>query len=149
MSDIDDASWRTDPGLLAEFAGGQAAVDWFGYVPDFHDATLVSVELTGGQASVVLKTFRMTDKVDAEGFFVLDRHALFTILFEDVIGVELQGAVAAIVFSVRFRRLSKDLKSWAATSGPTAGSIEARFDAVFGLEGSIYADKISLILQPV
>jgi hypothetical protein len=42
--------WITDAALFASLPGGQAVIDWFGFCPDFHDASLERLEFAGGNA---------------------------------------------------------------------------------------------------
>ena len=66
MSEL-SADQATDENLFASLPGGKAVIDWFGFCPSFHDATLERVEFSRGKAVIVLKTFRMTSETDANG----------------------------------------------------------------------------------
>ncbi len=44
------SDWTMDNDLLASLPGGQAAIDWFGFGPDFHDGAVDRLELSGRDA---------------------------------------------------------------------------------------------------
>lgn len=58
----------TDENLFASLPGGQAIIDRFGFCPVFHDGTLERLELSSGNAALSIRTFRMSRKIDANGF---------------------------------------------------------------------------------
>jgi hypothetical protein len=56
--------------LLHSLPGGQALFEWFGHLHRFHDANLLEIALNSKGASTLrVHTWRMTDKVDALGYF--------------------------------------------------------------------------------
>jgi hypothetical protein len=64
---------------LYEIPGGQALIDWFGRVPNFHDADLIRIDLVSNGLSILnLWTWQMTDKVDDRGYFILEKHISWT-----------------------------------------------------------------------
>lgn len=148
MNGTDSASWRTDPALFAAIPGGQAVIDWFGFAPSFHDATLERLDVSGDAVSLVLKAFRMSDDVAPEGHFVLDRHALVAFRMTGVSALRLVGNATAIVSNLRIRRLAADLPDWDTCAGPRAGDYELAFEASYGLEGSIWSRNLRLELAP-
>lgn len=80
-----------DEDLFGSLPGGQTVIDWFGFCPHFHDGNLERLELSGGNAVLAIRAFRMTSKVDAAGYFVQDRHAVVTLRMRGVTGVKLEG----------------------------------------------------------
>ncbi|RWQ67125.1 hypothetical protein [Mesorhizobium sp.] len=73
------------PNEFADIEGAQALIDWFGFVPNFHDAELLDIELLLNRSGRLrLHAFRMTDEVDDKGYFILDRHVLVTLTLEEV-----------------------------------------------------------------
>jgi hypothetical protein len=138
-----DADWRTDPELFASLPGGAALIDWFGFVPTFHDATLEGLEMSDGATTLRLKAFRMTNEVDAEGYYVLDRHALVTISLSGVSGISLTGNASSIIFELRIRRLSADASGWLSCGGPEAGDFEIDFTTNYGLYGQLFARDLA------
>lgn len=149
MESPTDADWRTDPELFASLPGGAALIDWFGFVPTFHDATLEGLEIFDGATTLRLKAFRMTNEVDAAGYYVLDRHALVTISLSGVSGISLTGNASSIIFELRIRRLSADGSSWLSCGGPEAGDFEIDFTSSYGLHGQLYARDLTLDFTPM
>ena len=75
---------------FADVEGAQQLIDWLGFVPSFHDAELLDIELFSNRSGRLrLHAFRMTDKVDDKGYFILDRHVLVTVTLEEVRAISL------------------------------------------------------------
>ena len=51
--------WHTDAKLFRSLPGGDAIVDWFGYVPSFHDAELLELKIAPEAVVIRLHVFRM------------------------------------------------------------------------------------------
>jgi len=143
--------WKTDEELFASLLGGQAVIDWFGFCPDFHDGELEKLELSGGNATLRVRTHRMTSETDAKGFIVLDRHAVVTLHMRGVTGVKLGGNADSIILDLVIRRLQTDgvRSDWETCAGPIAGNIEVVFDTAIGLYGSIFTKELEFELQPL
>lgn len=149
MTNCDGTPWSTDMKLFAALPGGQAVIDWFGFVPSFHDAELDRLEVAKGAASIALRAFRMTDAVDAKGVFVLDKHAVVTLHLSDVTGLHLTGNAASILSELGIRRVGAAPAGFSTCGGPTAGDIEVSFETSYGLEGSVFARALSFSFDPV
>jgi hypothetical protein len=144
MSVSDDSFWTTDRALLESLPGGAELIAWFGGVPTFHDALLERLDLDGRSATIGLKVFRMTDRVDGHGYFLLDRHASVTIRLIDIGFLRLEGDSGTIVSSLGIRRSAEG----AAGKPGCAGGLELRIERSVGLEGSIHARRVELSLVP-
>jgi len=73
-------------------------------VPNFHDADLMAVNLVSNDTSVLnLWTWSMTDRVDHEGYFMLEKHIFVDIVMREVTYVSLN--------EFNCRELSFSLKS--------------------------------------
>jgi hypothetical protein len=133
--------------LLEKVEGAAALAEWFGFLPDFHDATIRSMNFEGSSGRLVLSAFRITSELDERGFFILDRHASVCLHFEEVSGVVLDCNPLTTVLEVGLRRLTSEhlpiLNTMAA-----AGDYELGFDDVFGGSGAIYAKSVSISFQP-
>ena len=69
---------------------GSLIVERFGAWPSFHDAEVISVLLSGHHpeqpsCEMVVHAWLMTDKVDARGYYVLEKHSLVKFRFEELI----------------------------------------------------------------
>jgi len=72
---------------------GNLIVERFGGWPSFHDAEVISVHLSGHRperpsCEMVIHAWLMTDKVDARGYYVLEKHSLVTLRFEELLTSE-------------------------------------------------------------
>jgi len=81
---MSSSDWDNDENLFASLAGGQAVIDWFGFCPRFHDASLERLEIVNGNVLVAIRAFRMTDELDQQRRFICDRHALVTLKISEV-----------------------------------------------------------------
>ncbi|MCF4127880.1 immunity 50 family protein [Methylobacterium sp. SyP6R] len=147
----DDRAWYpTDKALFATLPGGQAVIDWFGFCPSFHDATLDGVAIAAGNASLTLRAFRMTDQTDERGYFILDRHAQVVIHLRRVTGLRLTGDAGSIISELTIRRLpvTPSRSEWLTCNGPVQGDIEVAFGTSIGLYGSCYAKEAEFELLP-
>lgn len=149
MMNSDGTFWFSDKELFAALPGGQSVIDWFGFVPSFHDAKLDRLDLINGEALIRLRVFRIADAVDDRGFFVLDKHALVTIYFSNVTGVNLRGDASSILSELGIRRVSDVPIGFSTCGGPDPDDIEVSFEASYGLEGSIYSREVKLSIQAV
>lgn len=121
---------------LAAVPGGQALIDWFGRVHHFHDAELLEVKLvSNGPSTLRIRTWRMTDKVDARGYFVLDKHIVVTILMEGITHIELDHFhLPAIIFDLQITRAEDGYwLTWTSS---------------YGVEGSLRAAQLRIDLAP-
>jgi hypothetical protein len=140
-----------DKNLFASLTGGQAVIDWFGFCPRFHDASLERLEIVNGNVLLAIRAFRMTDELDPQRRFICDRHALVTLRMSAVSGMRLHGSAVSIIFDLRIRRLTADeaASDWQTCDAPVEGDIEVTFDTSIGLYGSIYSKDLAFELQPM
>jgi hypothetical protein len=97
---------------------------------------------------MAVRAFRITADVDADGHFVLDKHAVVTFEFEGVTGISLVGDASAIISELVVRRVTREPLEWQTCGGPRPGDIEVRFDSSYGLAGGIYAREVRLAVSP-
>ena len=145
----DDSAWvTTDKALFSSLPGGRAVIDWFGFCPSFHDATLESITIANGSASLTLRAFRITDRTDETGCFILDRHTQVVIRLRHVTGLSLAGDAMSIISELTVRRLpaTPDRSEWPTCEGPADGDIEVAFGTSIGLTGSLYAKEVEFEL---
>ena len=148
MQDADGSYWTTDSELFLGLAGAPEISEWFGYVPSFHDATMNELVIAKDSAALSLNAFRMTDRVDDRGYFILDRHALITVHLSGVTGFSLKGDASSTVFELGIRRLESNEDAWDTVAGPAPGDWEVRWESAYGLEGAIYARDLKLTFRP-
>jgi hypothetical protein len=148
MQTDDDQSWSTDPAVFAAIRGGPDVVAWFGFTPSFHDANLLGVDISCGSATLRINAFRMTDAIDSDGMFVLDKQVVVVIEMHGVTGVSLVGDAQSIIFELGIRCIATAPSGFDTCSGPQPGTYEVSFQASYGLEGSIYSKELSVKLGP-
>jgi hypothetical protein len=111
----------------------KAVVDLYGRWISFHDAQ-VSAYVAPTQESqslaVTVHTWQMTDKVDAKGYFVLEKHALVSFRFDSIFDVEMAAFDADnILFGIEF------------TPSSDGSSFRVVLDSVMDKSGSFSARR--------
>jgi hypothetical protein len=79
--------------LPQQIPGGPELMAWFGHVPDFYDAEIVSLALDrkGPSCQVLVHHWGYTGATDPNGYFVTDRHVMVRFALDDVTDLELNG----------------------------------------------------------
>lgn len=144
LSEVEpDVSHSARPVSEAELVhNADALIQIFGRWPSFHDAEVLSIYLdrSGEDGPIIearVHVFRMTDQVDARGYFVLTNHSLVTLRCENVLLRELRWFNSQNVLSgLGIEAIDPD-----ANEGRTIG---VSFDASYGLEADLLCSKISV-----
>ena len=92
--------------VYASIPGGSNLIAWFGQIPDFHDAEIVSLGLRRRAPSMlVIHAWNGTNEADHRGARVLDKHAVVTFALEDIIDLQLSGfSHQNVISGLRLRR---------------------------------------------
>src|SRR5438876_371756 len=80
--------------VLQHITGADRLTSRLGVWPSFHDAEVMRLVLerggaNGPTAEMVVHVWRMTDKVDDRGYYVLEKHSLVQFRFERIASIEL------------------------------------------------------------
>ena len=134
----------------AVISNSKKITDIFGYWPTFHDAEIHELRLSidssnpevyGSNAPVLnmsIHLWEMTKEVNAEGYFILDKHTLAHLRFKSVEDVVLkhfshQNCIFELIFGIEPMALPS-------AAGVSADSIQRRItvtiDSSAGLEGA-------------
>jgi hypothetical protein len=123
--------------IFDHLPGAIAFTDWFGVWTDFHDAEILEVHLSRAADSwIKLHTWRSTDKVDDNGYYVQEAHVTVTFIFQEIADLELHG------FS--HQNVIFDLEINSADHG-----MELKLTDCFGIGGRILAKRISMTFEPM
>jgi len=121
---------------LQAIPGAQQLFDWFGYWPSFHDAEVLSVELNRtGPSKVRAHTWEITDKVDAHGYYVCEKHCIAIFSLDELTRVE--------VLHFNNQNALSDLEFY-----PEADEFVLFFHPSHGLQGSIRAKRVTIEMEP-
>ena len=124
--------------VIHEIQGGQALVDWFGRRPRFHDGNLMEVTISaiGRSGMIRVHGFNMTNQIDADGYFVLDRHAIVSLALEGVAAVHLDDVdmTPGIVGDLCVTRIDE--------------FYQIEWDSSYGIYGSMRCKSISATFVP-
>jgi hypothetical protein len=124
------------PVAVETISGAQELFDWFGYWPDFHDAEVTRLRLeTGAPSSLLVRTWEMTNQVDAKGFYELRKHVVAEFVIEEISAIDLQDLWDhSILLSLGIEK--------------TETGFRLSFSAAYGLCGTIEAQGLSLRITP-
>jgi hypothetical protein len=120
-----------------EIPGAAELSDWFGGFPSFHDAN-AQLQLTGeGTGWLKVSGARMTNRVDENGYFILEKHFVATLFFEEIKSISLSDFMPGqmIIGQLDFKKIDD--------------AIEIGFDTAYGLAGTISAGRIRIVFEPV
>ena len=127
----------TPTSILHDIPGGGALVEWFGLVPRFHDAELLEVTFSGKGAGLLrIHAWNMTDEVDAQGYFVLDKHAVVTLALKGVSAINCADfdMVPGIISDLEITRPGEHFR--------------IEWDASYGVTGFVIANMVPITLEP-
>jgi hypothetical protein len=123
--------------ILHDIPGGEALLDWFGRVPHFHDAELLEISFFGRGAGLLrIHSWIITDKVDAQGYLVLDKHAVVTLALDGVSTINCTDfdMVPGIIYGLEINKADEHFRiEWSAS---------------YGVDGSVTAKQVRITLEP-
>jgi hypothetical protein len=120
---------------LESIRGAQELYDWFGYWPDFHDAVVTKLHLCLGASLLAIHTWKMTNRVDAKGFYETEMHV--------AVEFDLEGITAATLNDLWENSILLDLTINRIDNGFRLDLLSA-----YGLSGTIEAETLSLHITP-
>jgi hypothetical protein len=129
--------------------GGTDLVSWFGRVPTFHDAEILSLVLRRKDRSFLrVHGWINTGAVGRDGYYVLDRHAIVTFVLTDVVDLKLDGFSHQNVVGGLVLRRAPDCAARRAYFTPLPQDIEIELEPCYGLDGFIRARSVSIEFKP-
>ena len=137
--------------IYHEVPGGSELVRWFGQVPSFHDAEILSLHLRRkGQSALRLHGWIMTGEVGHDGYLVLDKHAVVTFALESIMDLQLeQFSVQNVIFGLALRRaFDRPDRRHYLSLRPLPEDIELELEACYGLCGLIRARSVAITFEP-
>jgi len=140
-----------DESIYADVPGGPELVRWFGKVPSFHDGEIVSLHLNRGAPSLLkVRVWNMTDRVDAKGYIVLERHAVVTFVLDGIMDLCLEHfGTQNVIYGLMLRRApERPERRGHLTLIPHPDDIEIELEPCFGLNGFIRARSVSISFEP-
>ena len=137
--------------IYADVPGGRELVRWFGKVPYFHDGEIVGLHLNRGATSFLnVRGWNMTDRVDANGYFVLECHVVVTFALDGIMDLCLEHFSAQNVINGLTLRRAPDRPERLEylTLVPKPEDIEIELEPCSGLNGFIRARSVVISFDP-
>ena len=132
-------------------SGGADLVRWFGQVPSFHDAEILSLHLRRtGQSVLRLHGWINTGEIGHDGHFVLDRHAIVTFTLNGVMDLQLDGfGIQNVIGRLILRRApDRAERRGHLTLDPLPQDIEIELEPCYGLSGLIRSRAAFIAFEP-
>jgi hypothetical protein len=129
--------------------GGSDLLKWFGRVPSFHDAEIINLTLDhAGPSRLVLHGWNMI--MGPDGYFVLEKGALVTFVFDEITDLQLEGFSRQNVIDELCLSQTKPDTSFSRDDPQTDSPdiFEVLLEHCYGLSGYIRAHKISVSFVP-
>jgi hypothetical protein len=123
----------------------------FGSWPSFHDAEIVELHLWRGDSmtershprfpvlTAKIHLWKMTNEIDAKGYYVLQNHTLATLRFHDVLNLEIKG------FSLQNVIFGLSIESEELSTGPWRRSFTVDFEPVAEFEAKFQCSRIEVV----
>lgn len=134
----------------SDVAGGDQLLKWFGEVPTFHDAEIVSLSLNRvGASELRIHGWVMTDEVDQHGYIVLDKYAVVTFRFSDIMDLQLDGFSGQnVIAGLVLQRATDRGRAGYYALPEDEGDIEIELLPCYGLDGFIRVKKLAISFVP-
>ena len=118
-----------------QIEGVNKVLQWFGKWPSFHDAEIIELDLVRyGISLLKIHTWNTTDKVDEEGHYITEKHAIVVLNLTEVTDLELFHFSQNVIFDLVIEKTKQGYKI---TLNPS-----------YGLAGFLEAENISIDVQP-
>ena len=140
-----------DETIYHEVSGGAELLHWFGRVPSFHDAEILSLDLRRrGQSTLRLHGWITTDKVGESGFLVLERQAIVSFALDGIMDLQLDDfSIQNVIGGLILRRApDRPERRGYLTLDPLPQDIEIELEPCYGLNGLIRARSVAISFQP-
>ncbi len=138
--------------IYDQIPGGQALLDWFGYVPSFHDAEIVGLDLRRtGQSLLRIHYFIAPYVAEHEqgGSYVFERHTVVTFALEDIMDLQLDGfSHQNVIGGLTLRRATRPRPGKLLLFEPGAGGHRDRARTVLRARRLHPAKRVSISLEP-
>ena len=125
------------PDVMARVEGAAELAAWYGGFPGFHDAYVVDFQLRGdGSGHMRLQSWRMTDKLDEQGYFVVEKQFQASLFFDGVTHAELRDFQPgqAILYSLELSSQEDE--------------IEIVLQSSYGFDGTLRVKTLRIAFQP-
>ena len=137
--------------IYASIPGGPNLIAWFGQIPGFHGAEIVSLDLRRRAPSMlVIHAWNETNEVGHRGHRVLDKHAVVTFALEDIIDLQLNGfSHQNVISGLHLRRAPErpDRRPFYELD-PSSNDYEIELEPCFGLDGIIRCRRVLVDFVP-
>jgi hypothetical protein len=138
-----------DEAIYAGIPGGHDLIAWFGCVPSFHDAEVLSVSLNRKGPSILrIDTWNMVR--GGSGSFGIDKRATVTITIEDIIDLQIEGmSKQNVIYRLKLRRAQDDPeRAPYYTLEASPDDYEIELEHCYGISGEIRFRKVSVSFVP-
>jgi hypothetical protein len=137
--------------IYGEVPGGQELLRWFDCVPSFHDAEILSLHLNHKGPSILrLHGWVTTNRAGAEGYGILEKHAVVTFALDGIMDLQLDGfSIQNVIGGLILRRApDRPERRGFLALDPLRDDFEIELKPCYGLDGLIRARSVTINFQP-
>ena len=137
--------------IYAAIPGGRELLAWFGCVPSFHDAEIISLCLhRRAPSSVLMHTWNNTSEADESGYYVLDKHAVVKFTFEEIVDLQFDGfSHQNVIYGLSLRHApDRPERRTSYARDPSPNDFEIWLEPCFGIDGFIRCRRVSVDFTP-
>jgi hypothetical protein len=138
--------------VYRKLPGGTQLLQWFGRVPSFHDAEIVSLALNRRSPSLLtIHGWTMDGSKTQDGYFVQQKKAVVVFEIQDIVYLNLEGFSRQNVIDgliIAQRAPDPLAKSYYSTLDSNADDYEIILEPCYGMDGLIRCKKISVSFEP-
>jgi len=138
------------PSIYDELPGGPELLRWFGEVPSFHDAEIVSLDLRRwGQSALCVHGFVANYRAELGSDLVFDKHAIVKFAIEDIMDLQLDGfSHQNVIGGLILQRATDRGRANYYSLPQSPEDIEIELEPCYGLDGVIRAKRVSISFEP-
>ncbi|PZO03177.1 MAG: hypothetical protein DCF30_03355 [Hyphomicrobiales bacterium] len=146
-----DAAALEESALWMSLPGGNDVIEWFGRVPDFHDAEIISLHLDrGGPSRLAIHFFKLQQSIThSKGVMEPTGDAIVTFELDYIVDLNLDGfGHQNVIYGLKLTRADADparAPYYAIDHSPLDYEIE--LEPCYGLGGKIRARTVRLLFE--
>jgi hypothetical protein len=138
------------PNIYREVPGGLELLRWFGEVPSFHDAEIVSLDLRRwGRSTLCVHGFVGNYQLNPGNALLFDKHAIVTFTMEDIMDLQLDGfSHQNVIGGLILQRATDRGRANYYSLPQSPEDIEIELEPCYGLDGIIRTKRVSISFEP-
>lgn len=134
--------------------GGAELLAWFGYVPSFHDAEIISLHLNRkGESVLTVHTWETATERETDAWPPYIKNVVVSFTLEEITELKLEDfSIQNVIYGLVLRKIANKAPSFnmqrLQPPEPLPDLFEIILEPCYGLWGKIQARRVSITLTP-